>query len=337
MQAAVTAGSPANPPDAGRIDLAERAGRVAALGYRPAEAEFLVAAALLGGFFVRRQFREFRKSGGGGSEAGLLRRARANGHLKADGRKPRLYRLCGAPLFRAAGCKVPGSVPGRAPRAAKQRLLALDYWIACRETARLLLAAEDKADYFAALGIGRDRFPAAVRARQGRRAAFPDGFPIGVPGAGCPAVRFTYAHAGSSAHGMERHLRSHEPLARALHLRGMPCQWVVLADSRAQFARLRHAWNRWLARAGRDWSEGEYFELRRRVDQRRWQELSRESVERYARLAAEHGSAAAEGRYQAWARGGAPERQPGGDFAASCSLLEVLMEFDYAAAEAASR
>ena len=136
---------------------------------------------------------------------------------------------------------------------------------------------------------------------------------------------------------MERHLSSHESLARELAQRGIASEWVVLADSAAQFARLRHAWERWLARAERDWAEGEYFDLRRLVDKRRWKDLSRESVERYASLGAQNVGAAVERRYREWARSGAPARKPGGDFAAACRYREVLMEFDYAAADAAWR
>lgn len=318
-------------------DFFERAERVEKLGYRAVEAEFLTAVALLGGFFVQRQFLTFCGGRRGGAEVRLVRRVQANGHVKTNLRKPRLYRLCGASLFQAVGCDDPGSRAGRARRAAKQRLLVLDYWISRIGEVRFLLTAADKAAYFASLGIGEDCFPAAVRTLQNRRRYFPDGFPIGASEESRARVRFTYAHAGSSVHGMERHLSSHEPLARALAQRGIACEWAVLADSDAQFARLRHAWERWLARAERDWSEGEYFELRRLVDKRRWKDLSRESVERYASLGAQHVGAAVERRYREWARSGAPARKPGGDFAAACRYREVLMEFDYAAADAACR
>lgn len=318
-------------------DFFQRAERVEALGYRSVEAEFLTAVALLGGFFVRRQFRAFSGTSQGGAEIRLVGRALANGHVKANDRRPTLYRLCGASLFQAVGCDDPGSGTGRARRAAKQRLLVLDYWIACIGEGRLLLTAADKEDYFASLGIGEDCFPTAARNRQSRRKFFPQGFPIGASDPCSKSVRFTYAHAGSSAHGLERHLASHEPLAAALAQRDVACEWVVLADTEAQFARLRDAWRRWLARAERDWSEGEYFELRRLVDKRRWQELSREAVERYTYLSALHRTAAAEQRYRTWARNGAHPRNPGGDFAASCRFREVLMEFDYTAADAASR
>lgn len=317
-------------------DFLRRAERVEALGYRSVEAEFLTAVALLGGFFVRRQYRAFSGSGKGGAEVQLARRAKTNGHVRVNGRRPALYRLCGASLFRAVGCDDPGSGAGRAPRAAKQRLLVLDYWIAHAGGRPLLVTAADKAAYFASLGIGEDCFPTAVRNRKGRRKFFPDGFPIGAASPGSEAVRFTYANAGSSAYGMERHLATHEPLAAALAQRDIPCEWEVLADTEAQFARLRDAWRRWMARAMRDWSEGEYFELRWLVDKRRWQQLSKEDVERYAHLNGLHRSAA-EQRYRDWARNGARSRIPGGDFAASCRLREVLMEFDYTAADAASR
>jgi hypothetical protein len=219
----------------------------------------------------------------------------------------------------------------------KQRLLTLDYWIACIGTGRLLLSAADKAAYFASLGIGEDCFPAARRTRRNVRRFFPDRFPVRVADQHDPRVRFTYAHAGSSEHGMRRHLESHEHLTMALAERGIACEWAVLADSRPQFARLRHAWGGWLSRVERDWSEGEYFELRRLVDKRCWKSLSRESVERYAVLSAQHAGAAAERRYRDWASKGAPARKPGGDFSASCRYREVLMEFDYSAADSASR
>lgn len=318
-------------------DFSRRAERVEALGYRSVDAEFLTAVALLGGFFVRRQYRVFSGTGKGRAEVRLVGRAMTNGHVRVNGRRPALYRLCGASLFRAVGCDDPGSGAGRARRAAKQRLLVLDYWIACIGEGRLLLTAADKAAYFASLGIGEDCFPAAARNRQNRRKFFPEGFPIGAAGPGSESVRFTYAHAGSSAHGMERHLASHESLAAALAQRDIACEWAVLADTEAQFARLRDAWRRWQARAERDWSEREYFELRRLVDKRLWQQLSRQDVERYAYLGGLHGTAAAEQRYRTWARNGAHPRNPGGDFAASCRYREVLMEFDYTAADAASR
>ena len=315
----------------------ERAERVEALGYRASEAEFLTAVALLGGFFVRRQFPAFTGVSKGGAEDRLVRRAEGNEHVKATVRKPRLYRLCGSSLFQAVGCEDPGSGMGRARRAVKQRLLVLDYWIACIGEGQILLTPDDKAAYFASLGIGEDCFPAAARTRQNRRKFFPDGFPIRVADHRHPAVRFTYAHAGSSEHGMKRHLEGHEPLARALAVRGIACEWAVLADSQAQFGRLRHAWERWLGRVEREWSEGEYFELRRLVDKRRWKELSRELIERYAYLSEQHGNSAATQRYREWARNGAPARKPGADFGATCKCLEVLMEFDYRAADAACR
>ncbi len=335
-QTARTAGS-AGPGAAIGADFLQRAERVKALGYRSVEAEFLTAAALLGGFFARRQFRAFSGAGKGGAEVRLARRAAANGHLKANSGKPLLYRLCGASLFQAAGCEDPGSGSGRARRAVKQRLLVLDYWISNTGKERLLLSAADKEAYFASLGIGQECFPAAVRTRRSIRTFFPDRFPIRVADQRDPRVRFTYAHAGSSERGINRHLESHERLAVALAERGIACEWVVLADSQSQFARLRHAWGRWLSRVQRDWSEGEYFELRLLVDKRRWKDLSRESAERYALLSTQHGGAAVERRYRDWACNGAPARKPGGNFPEFSRYCEVLMEFDYSAADVACR
>ncbi len=52
-------------------DFFRRAERVEALGYRSVDAEFLTAAALLGGFFVRRQYRAFSGARKGKAEVQL--------------------------------------------------------------------------------------------------------------------------------------------------------------------------------------------------------------------------------------------------------------------------
>ncbi len=315
----------------------ERARRLAPFGYRQIDAEFLAATALLGGFFLRRQYRAFAQARPGGTECVMVSRAEGHRHVRVTPGFVHLYRLCGTSLFEAIGCEDPAAGGGRARRAVKQRLLALDYWITTRRESRLLLSPAEKSAYFASLGISADRFPAAARHRQGAPRHFPDVFPIGVPDQRSPSLRFSYAHAGAGESGMRRHLEVYEPLSKALAERGIACEWAILADSEVQFSRLRRAWQSWLARVERDWSEGEYFPLRLAVETRRWQSLSRDSINRYAQLGLEHANPAADARYTAWVEAGAPPREPGGDFAQACRHREVLMEFDYSAADAAER
>jgi len=306
-------------------------------GYRPADAEFLAAAALLGGFFVRRQYRAFTGTKPGGAEHRFMRVAAKNGHVTVSRGRPQLCRLRGASLFRALRCENPTRGNGRLRRSVKQRLLALDYWIAQDRRADFLLGPAAKASHFAELGIPEESFPAAARTRKGAVQRFPDRFPVRIPGPLRPSVQFAYAHAGSTAAGMTRHLKRHAGLAAALWTRGIPCEWAVLADSEEQFPRLRNAWRAWTRRLKRDWSEMEYFSLRLLVQRRQWSDLTREAIERYGQLATRHRGAAPEMRYRAWVREGMPTRPEGGDFSRSCCLREVLMDFDYSAADRAER
>ena len=318
-------------------DLVRRAKRVEGLGYRSVDAEFLTAVALLGGFFVRRQYRAFSCVGKGSAEVRLVGRARANGHVRVNGRKPALYRLCGASLFGAVGCDDPGSGAGRARRAAKQRLLVLDYWIAHIGEGGLLLTAAQKAAYFASLGIGEDCFPAATGKRQNGRKFFPEGFPIGAASPGSKSVRFTYAHAGSSAHGIERHLASHESLAAAL----AAARHRVRVGGAGRHRGAVRAPARCLASLAGTGGEGLVRGRVLRVAPVGGQAAMGATLQRGCRaLRVPEQPSRLCRRGAALSHLGARRRaaaQSGGDFAASCKYREVLMEFDYAAADAASR
>ncbi len=302
-------------------------------GYRPVDAEFLASAALLGGYFLRRQYRAFAGCHRGGAEVALLRRAERNRHVARVVGKT-LYRLQGASLYRALGFGR-GRASVRARRAVKQRLLSLDYFIEWGHEGRWLLTARDKAAYFASLSVPNDRFPVSARKRAGKPRVFSDGFPIKIEDSDPPIVAFSYAHAGATEGGMAGHMRRHAAFARALAGLGFVCEWVVLADSPVQFRRLRQAWRRWSDRLERDWAEREYFELRRTVEKRRWYSLSRDSVERYALLRSALRTDATKRRYRKWLEIGAPER--GACLASSCSYREVLLDLDYSAADAIAR
>lgn len=315
-----------------REALRERAAPLTEFGYRPVDAEFLAAAALLGGYFVRRQYLAYVGRRQGRADDGFLRTAESGGHAAAVvGRS--LFRLKGASLYRSIRCE-----EGLARRAAgwatvKKRLLALDYFLEARPEGTWLLSVSDKAEYFASIGIPEDRFPVAVRRGKGSARAFADGFPVIAASGERPEVSFSFAHTGATGAGMRRQLRLHDPLAAALASRGVGCEWVMLADSPGQFPRLRHAWRLWHDRARRDWRELELFTLRRLVERRDWGGLSRERVERYAALLAACSGKGADSRYRKWLEKGAPPRGPGEDFASLSRYREVLLDHDYSIAE----
>ena len=326
---------PGSPPGV-RAALRERAAGLAGFGYRPPDAEFLALAALAGGFFVRRQYRQYVGCGTGGPETRMLRLAGERGHAAPLAGKA-LYRLRGSAFWKALGCEGAPSGAPRGRRAIKQRLLALDYVLERGGSGTWLLDGRDKAAHFLCLGIPVESFPVAARAKGGGSRAFPEVFPARADAGEPPAVAFSYAHAGSGASGVERHLRTHESLAAALACRGIACEWVMLADSACQFPRLRAAWRGWRGRLLRDWEEREYFGLRRAVAQRRWKDLCKADIDRYARLRVACTVAGIEGRYRKWLERGAPEREPGGDFAESCRYREVLLDYDYSVADRVER
>ena len=332
---AARAGNSECASDGIRGELRERAAGLADFGYRSAEAEFLAAAALLGGYFVRRQFRSYAGYAPGGAEVRLLRRAEAHGHAVPVAGKS-LYRVTGADLCRSVGCEDSLSRRGAARRGIKRRLLALDYVLESESAGRWLLDQPTKAAHFESLGVPSDAFPASARTKAGRSRRFPDPLPIKAASGDHPAAEFCYAHSGESERGLNLHLARHEPLAAALHCRGIACCWAVLADSPGQFPRLRGAWRRWRARVLRDWEETDLFGLRLVVERREWSRLTKEDIDRYARLRSECVSTGVEKRYRKWLDRGAPPRQDGGDFAEACRYREVLLDHDYSVADKAA-
>lgn len=320
------------PSEALRASLRGRAAALRAFGYRDLDAEFLVAAGALGGHFLRRQYRQYAGCLRGGTDTRFLRLAESKQHIAPlVGRS--LFRMRGSALFRAIRCKEGIARRERGWDAIRKRLLVVDYFLQAGETGTWLLSDEDKTSWFASRGIPAERFPTAVRTRKGRHRVFPDGFPVTVGGRSPDQICFSYSHAGSTAHSFRHHLGRHESIAASLACLGIDCEWVVLADSPVQFPRLRRAWRQWRTRQVRDWHETELFELRIEVDRRNWSALSREDVERYARLSSSLRGERVDRRYRRWVQAGLPPRRPGGAFAESCAYREVLLDRDYSIVE----
>ncbi len=316
--------------------LQQRAAGLAHAGYRTDDARFLVAAALTGGYFVRRQYRMFTGCRAGSRETGMLRRATVNGHVVAAVGKS-LYRIVPAPLRRAVGDDTVIPVPGRAWRAVRQALITLDYLLAAGLPGDWLLAESDKTRHFSSLDIPAERFPVAARSRKGQPRPFPEAFPLHVIRGERPLVSFCHAPSGTGTTGLLRHLARHAALACELRRRSIDCEWVMLADSPGQFPRIRAAWRRWREGRLRDWNEREYFALRRAVERRRWADLSGAAVDRYADLRARHAGPGPERRYARWIEDGCPSREPGADFASVCGYREFLLDHDYSIAERVER
>ena len=320
-------------PAAGfRVRVGERSRELARFGYSQYDAAFLAAAALLGSYFLRRQYRAWGGRKPGSSESRFLAMAEELGHARPLVRKS-LYCIHSRQVFAAIG--VSGSVgrPLASRRYVKQRLLVLDHLIESGDSQHWLLDEAEKLGYSRSLGIDRRNLPSGRPNTAGKVRHFPSVFPIGAAGTGRSEIELVYAHCAATALGMEKHLRCHEPLAAALRARGIDCTWTVLADSPNQFPRLRRAWRHWREKRIRDWAELEYFALRQAVKTRQWHQLDTDKAVRYAELYATLEDSGTEFRYRNWLHKGTPKRVPGADFVLGCRYREVLLHHDYGVAD----
>ena len=315
-----------------RAHIGERSTGLVRFGYSEHDAAFLTASALLGSYFLRRQYRAWEDRKPGSSESRFLSLAEALGHAKPLVRKT-LYCVHSRQVLAAIGGSGGGGRPSASRRYVKQRLLVLDYLIESGGGQRWLLDEAEKVAYFRSLGIERGILPAGRPNTRGKVRRFPTPFPIRAAGSGQPTVGLVYSHCAATALGMDRYLGCHEPLAAGLRARGIDCAWTVLADSPNQFPRLRRAWRQWRDKRMRDWAELEYFGLRQAVRTRQWHQLDTEKANRYAELYATLEDSGTESRYRTWVDIGKPERTPGADFASGCRYREVLLHHDYGVAD----
>ena len=315
-----------------RASVVERSRELARFGYSEYDAAFLTASALLGSYFLRRQYRAWGGRKRGSSESRFLSMAEALGHAKPLVKKS-LYCVHSRQVFAAIGDSDRVGRPLASRRYVKQRLLVLDHLIEAGGGRRWLLDEADKTGYFRSLGIDRRNLPSGRPNAAGKVRHFPSAFPIRAADTAWPSVEFVYAHCAATAIGMEKHLGCHEPLATALRALGIDCTWTVLADSPNQFPRLRRAWRHWREKRVRDLAELEYFGLRLAVKTRQWQQLDTEKAVRYAELYATLEASGTESRYRTWLERGKPGRSPGADFALGCQYREVLSHHDYGVAD----
>ena len=312
----------------------ERSARLNRFAYRPSDAEFLCACTLLGGFFVRRQYREWTGHARGRAEMEFLARATGLGHVRACIGN-RLYTVCRDWLYREVGADCVWR-PAISRPFAKRRLLALDSLTWRRDQTGWLVDAAAKTAYFQSLDVSLDRLPAAARLRRGQARYFRGIIPIRMAFGNAPMVEFLYPNAGSMARHFRWHLKVYEPLAADLRAIGMGCRWRVLTDSSVQISRFHNAWGKWVTSHELDPTEPEYFALRRRLEQRQWAELSIDDLNRYGELKRIHESGHpphsfrnTDRRYRAWLERGSPAAEPGADFVEGCELRDHLLTHDY--------
>ena len=335
---------PAPAPQSFREVARDRGARLGPFGYGEADAEFLAAVTMLGGFFMRRQYRKWTGAAKewvppkGWAETEFLTRATGLGHVRACVGE-RLYRVRREWIYR--DLDTDHTIWGTISRIfAKRNLLALDYLTSRRNQSGWLVDAAQKTAYFRSLGISADRLPTGVRVRQGKHCRFPGVIPIRAAQGKPLMVEFLYPHAGSQAHHFKRQLQLYEPLATGLRAIGIGCRWRVLTERHVQLMKLCNAWGNWVTRHKRDPTEPEYFALKKSFENEQWAELSVEDINRYAELrqihenhAQAHSFRNPDRRYRDWLERGSPPAEPGADFAEGCELRELLLRHDYTLAD----
>lgn len=310
------------------IDARERAECLLRSGYNERDAGFLVAATMTGGYFLRRQYREWSGDKKGNRAVEMLKRADVLGHVRACGSKS-LYQVCCNRLYREAG--VVRRSCGR--QCIKRRLLVLDFLTARRDEPGWMVGADAKTAYFRTLGIAEDRLRVGHALRRGKARLLDDALPIRAVQAGQPVVEFVYAHTGATTRSMELYLQQYEALVASLRGAGIGCRWWLLGEDPFQFRRLRRTWEAWVRRVERDSAEVEYFALRKPFEAQQWASLSVADIDRYAELDRVHRNEGADRRYRRWLEGAWAPQVVGADFGAACDLSEVPMEGDYSAVD----
>ena len=222
-----TSPAPATPSPVTVPTLEDRAGQLAALGWRGREAEWIALVALHTGVFTRSQYGAYVHSGDNRKPAAALVRALLDTRLAIEDERAifpggaRAVLLTGKAPYRALG--IPDVRHRRAKDATTQvlmrRLLSLDYIIE-RPTLAWLPTEADKVQRFEALGIDRRTFPYRLYGPEGRRKIpryFAFKLPIAVDER---AATFVYVDAGQST---DSELRAwgvaHAPLWAALRAR----------------------------------------------------------------------------------------------------------------------
>lgn len=199
----------------------ERCTALMQFGYTQREAEFLVVAALQGGFFLRRQYCDFIDRAVGGTAASFIEKAISKGHATAvlGYRNAKLYHLCSRPFYAALGQENSRNRRQRPPAGIKNRLMGLDFVLA-HPMERYLSTEEEKVSFFTrSLGLAPSELPVKLfrspQAQEATTRCFVDKYPLFVSEAplSSPVVSFCFIDEGLSTESrFESYLRQYERL-----------------------------------------------------------------------------------------------------------------------------
>lgn len=291
----------------------ERVDALESLGYTSRQAVFLAAVALHSGYFLRRQFQSFAGYRGKVEET-LLGRAATLGHIRLTTypNRTEVYHVFARALYRAIGDE---DNRNRRPRPAfsiKAKLMALDFVLA-HPAARFLATEREKLEYFCGQrSIDQALLPgktySARRPSGHTRRYFIEKNPIFLDTTGDatpPLASFCYVDEGVlSNSGFISFLKRYGPLFAAL----ARFRLVYVAAEHRPFRRAERAFDRFTEALANPQAAtpggqmGEYFRLRRLFETRQYGQLNKAKLDRLRDLSQQFQGAAAQSRFQQWAK-----------------------------------
>ena len=255
----------------------ERISRIQSFGYNVSEASFLCAAALHGGFFLRRQYAAFTGKVAGYADVALGEKALKCGHVKVTALRHNrmLYHLCSKPFYAAMGEADNRNRRDREPQAIRRRLMMLDFFLANRAFRFFPTEAEKVSCFAEELGISEEHLPRKLyrSAAQGTNTLryFVDKSPIYVDPENQNRVHFCYVDEGlHSTSGFEQHLNEY----RSLFSRLAQVEVVYIACSHDLFSAVEHVFGKLMVAGNRSPVDPliaqltEYFKVRDAYERR---------------------------------------------------------------------
>ncbi len=237
------------------LSQTERVEALRRFGYAEREAQFLVLAALHGGFFVRSQYCRFIGRQVGGTAAELIRKLLFHGHATAVAgcHNTKVYHLGARPFYAALGQEDNRNRRERPPVVIKNKLMGLDFVL--DHPGRYLATEQEKMAYFnETLGIPLAELPAKLfrspTSFEETARYFVDKYPIFLPedATAAPVVSFCFVDEGLVT---ESHFQSYLKQYGVLFRRLPAFRLIYVAASELPFKPASQGVSKLLRRASR--------------------------------------------------------------------------------------
>jgi hypothetical protein len=219
----------------------ERVNNLKAFGYTDRESEFLCRAALISGYFVRRQFLTFANRTWGKLDTSLAEKAVQNGHAKpiTFRHKREVFSFCSKAFFEALGDTDNRNRRSHEVFTIKSRLITLDFVLAHSDWEFLATEREKTSFFCDKLGISVEHLPTKrYRAKDSvelTHRLFVHKYPIAVDPSSSPTspvVVFGYVDQGvHTTSGFDSYLEQY----RGLLIRVPSCRLVYISTAVTNF------------------------------------------------------------------------------------------------------